>query len=546
MIYFYCDCCGKKFGISEHLAGRKGLCPDCGTMFTVPAESQPAPARDTATSPPAERALSNAETASAQRLASESPEWGGEKEASAPPAPRRPLPVPSAASPRGQGTRVLGADALLPGEGAPPPPHRRASTSVVPTRRSPSPIGPAAAVPPSSGPMSKASTSPTAAVRDPRPGTSERDATRTPSPHGSGVRLGLAIVAILVAGAVAAWKLGVLPVRKASGSAPELAARGTDGETTSAPSQPPSNPSMGGPSMEPSPPPSEPPRQDPPAPPPTDPPRQDPPPPPTEPPKQEPPPPPPTEPPKQDPPPPPTESPRQDPPAPPPTEPPPEEPPVPEAVTTALEKARQQLKASRSSQDAAAQARALDLLKDVLAAREVTQFLGKLLLASQETPAVRKRAAELLGDGGQADAVPLLERGIKAAREHEAVARAAIAALGRIDSPAAPRKLEGLVRSRLVPAQDELENLYARDAVEALGRRKRFRNIETLMGLYLTLAQLHPGEASLQTAEDVRKEAHRAMLEEATRQALMNITSQNFRSYPEWADWWQANRGTYK
>lgn len=284
----------------------------------------------------------------------------------------------------------------------------------------------------------------------------------------------------------------------------------------------------------PSPPPTEPSIEDPtpPAPPPTEPPKEDPTPPPislTDPPKEDPPPPtpPPTEPPKAD--------------------PPPVEPPPPaEGVAAALKAAQARLAAARGGQDLSQQTHALDPLQGVLKAREVTQFLGKLLLASQEMPAVRQRAAELLGDGGQPDAVSILERGIKAAHDLDAVARAAIAALGRIDDPASPRKLDALVRSRLVPAEDQLDNVYAIDAVLALGKVKRFRNIETLMALYLTLAQLYQGEVQGQTEEDRRKEDYRRMLEDAARSALGEITGKSFTSYQEWADWWQANRGNYK
>ncbi len=223
-----------------------------------------------------------------------------------------------------------------------------------------------------------------------------------------------------------------------------------------------------------------------------------------------------------------------------------EPPPPPEDVAAAVKKAQERLTAARNVQDESQQRHALDPVESFLKARAVTQFLGKLLLASQEMPAVRQRAAELLGDGGQTDAVAILERGIKAAHDLDKVARAAIAALGRIDDPGSPRKLDALIRSRLVPAEEELDNAYALDAVLALGKVKRFRNIETLMALYLTLAQLYPGEVKGQTEEDRRKEEWRQMLEDATRSALHEITDQTLGSYQEWADWWQANRGNYK
>lgn len=35
-IKFPCQECGKKIGVADHLAGRRGKCPQCGTIFTVP------------------------------------------------------------------------------------------------------------------------------------------------------------------------------------------------------------------------------------------------------------------------------------------------------------------------------------------------------------------------------------------------------------------------------------------------------------------------------------------------------------------------------
>lgn len=42
-IKFGCGHCGKRLGVGDHLAGRKGKCPDCGTIFTVPKPSTPSP-----------------------------------------------------------------------------------------------------------------------------------------------------------------------------------------------------------------------------------------------------------------------------------------------------------------------------------------------------------------------------------------------------------------------------------------------------------------------------------------------------------------------
>ncbi|MEK7205330.1 MAG: hypothetical protein AAB254_07445, partial [candidate division NC10 bacterium] len=43
MIRFFCDSCGKKLGVDGRLAGRRGKCPDCGFLFTVPAPDGPPP-----------------------------------------------------------------------------------------------------------------------------------------------------------------------------------------------------------------------------------------------------------------------------------------------------------------------------------------------------------------------------------------------------------------------------------------------------------------------------------------------------------------------
>ncbi len=42
-IKFLCDSCGKKLGVDDRLAGRRGKCPDCGFLFTVPAPDAPPP-----------------------------------------------------------------------------------------------------------------------------------------------------------------------------------------------------------------------------------------------------------------------------------------------------------------------------------------------------------------------------------------------------------------------------------------------------------------------------------------------------------------------
>lgn len=41
-IRFRCSC-GKKLGVGDHLAGRRGRCPDCGAIFTVPSAGSPPP-----------------------------------------------------------------------------------------------------------------------------------------------------------------------------------------------------------------------------------------------------------------------------------------------------------------------------------------------------------------------------------------------------------------------------------------------------------------------------------------------------------------------
>ncbi len=38
--------------LKDELAGRKGICPQCGSRFRIPYESQEAPAAPNATSPP--------------------------------------------------------------------------------------------------------------------------------------------------------------------------------------------------------------------------------------------------------------------------------------------------------------------------------------------------------------------------------------------------------------------------------------------------------------------------------------------------------------
>ncbi|GEM_PF-1982176 len=42
-IKFRCSSCGKKLGVEDQLAGRRGKCPDCGFLFTVPAPDAPSP-----------------------------------------------------------------------------------------------------------------------------------------------------------------------------------------------------------------------------------------------------------------------------------------------------------------------------------------------------------------------------------------------------------------------------------------------------------------------------------------------------------------------
>ena len=647
MIRFFCDCCGKKFGIAEHLAGRQGLCPDCGTMYTVPAESQSAPFAGGSSPRAAAPALREVEAPDTQaieapqeadenssaRRVEESPEWGAAEEPAESP-PERPAPPPARPAPmKRPGTHVI--------RDLPTSAPRSAETTVLPgvpttpPRRGPSSVSPAAqpeesaadgkAAPPSARPPQRRPSSALRRAVGPADSGARAPATARATEPAKRGGSGRAVVAVLVVCLIGAfgyiWKIGGFgPGKDAEPSragdhaseSPKTAAAGT-GETAepSPPTPPPTEPPKEDPTppapppteppkedpapptpppteppkedpTPPTPPPTEPPKEDPtpPAPPPTEPPKEDPTPPtppPTEPPKEDPTPPtpPPTEPPKEDPTPPtppPTEPPKEDPipppisltdppkedpppPSPPPTEPPKEDPvppkateppPPPEDVAAAVKKAQERLTAARNVQDESQQRHALDPVESFLKARAVTQFLGKLLLASQEMPAVRQRAAELLGDGGQTDAVAILERGIKAAHDLDKVARAAIAALGRIDDPGSPRKLDALIRSRLVPAEEELDNAYALDAVLALGKVKRFRNIETLMALYLTLAQLYPGEVKGQTEEDRRKEEWRQMLEDATRSALHEITDQTLGSYQEWADWWQANRGNYK
>jgi hypothetical protein len=34
---------GHRVKVKDHLAGRKGVCPECGSAFRIPRESQPAP-----------------------------------------------------------------------------------------------------------------------------------------------------------------------------------------------------------------------------------------------------------------------------------------------------------------------------------------------------------------------------------------------------------------------------------------------------------------------------------------------------------------------
>ena len=603
MIYFFCDCCGKKLGISENLVGRKGVCPDCGSMFVVPTESQSAPFEKP---PPvsgdeelldlnmADEPQEPAESSSS-RMMRESPEWGGDEAPAPPPPPAAPMRrpattiVPAAAPPRRPATAIVPAP-----PSAAPPRHRTSRVMSAPTPSSgdadtvaigePPPAAPAKrppsiaapAVPPPARPPGRPSSalrravqpaegrSPAEAAVAARAGAREPVAARGSEPArrgGPGWGVVLVLAALQVASLGYIWKLGGFAPGKGaeptqvngpSKQGPKPTAQGAGAGEVEEPPSPPTPPPVEPPKEDPkppTPPPVEPPKEDPkpPTPPPVEPPKEDPKPPPVEPPKEDPKPPPIqlTDPPKEDPKPPsppPTEPPKEDPTPAPPTEPPPPA----EDVSAALRQAMGRLAAARGKDDLSQQTHALDPLQEFLKAREVTQFLGKLLLASQEMPAVRQRAAEMLGDGGQSDAVAILERGIKAAHDLDSVARAAIAALGRIDDPASPRKLDALIRSRLVPAEDELDNAYALDAVFALGKVKRFRNIETLMALYLTLAQLYPGEVQGQTDEDRRKEDYRRMLEDATRSALSEITTKNLRSYQEWADWWQANRGNYK
>lgn len=44
MIKFFCSTCGKKIGVPDTMAGKRGKCPGCGAALTVPPSSSQAPA----------------------------------------------------------------------------------------------------------------------------------------------------------------------------------------------------------------------------------------------------------------------------------------------------------------------------------------------------------------------------------------------------------------------------------------------------------------------------------------------------------------------
>ena len=534
MIRFYCSCCQKKFAISDHLAGRKGLCPDCGTMFEVPGDSQAAPGNQ---APPDKRAPT--------------------LELDAIQDPNEPPPVEEASEEETTESSEEEEESEEEFEPPPPPP------SVTPPRKATSVQR--LAVPSPVAPSKKATTVQRAAV-DPAPPrnwvAASSGSTEPARKGGPGWGVVLLLLGFQAASVGYIWRLGGFAPGGNGAAAPAVDSTKKGPEVASQPTSP-KPPTPAPPKEDPKPPTPAPPKEDP-KPPTPAPPKEDPKPPTPAPPKEDPKPPtpaPPVEPPKPDPPP--VEPPKPDPPvehpptpAPPPdpgptkppdpVNPPTEQPPAPGDVGAAISQAEERLAAARTSKDLVQQAQTLDPLQGFVAEKQVIQFLGKLLLAKIELPTVRQRAAELLGTSGRPEALSILDRGFEAAKAVDNVARASIYAMGRIDDPAAPRKLDAMVRARLAPSADELDNAYAWDAVNALGEMKRLRNVETLMALYLSLAQLYPGDAPAYSDEDVKKEAHRKMLEDATRSALTTITGETFYSYPEWADWWEANRANYK
>lgn len=491
MIRFSCETCGRKFKISDRLAGRKGVCPDCHEVFSVPSDEPPQ--EDSSSPLPSKKTRMERYVQREDIHDSTSGEYGSVGESSSEEESYEEEPAP--------------------------PPRRPATVHRPASEPAPEPV-----------------------------------ARRVPEPARGGVGWGvigvLALLQLVSVGYI--WKLGGFggaapPPAPQPASSPAVAAT-TPKPPTLQPPKP--TPPMETPAVPPKeePPKPTPPKEDPPAP--VTPPKEEPPTP--TPPKEDPPPhvdPPPT-PPKEDPPPPAPPSHEDPPPTPTPDPPVPQPPaptePAPADVASALEQFKARLPELHGSEEAQPNLEVLDLLKGYLTDAHVVQTLGEMVAASTEPVVVRKRAAQMLGEGGSAAAVDALVADVQSSLKEPQVSRAAVYALGKIADPSSAKALEAIVRARLKPSDDLQDNTLARHAITSLGQLRRREAVDSLLRLYESLETDRPAQRADMSQEEWKREGHIVSLETAINEALSKFAGESYSTYQDWTAWWSSAQGTFQ
>ncbi|GEM_PF-2636279 len=225
-------------------------------------------------------------------------------------------------------------------------------------------------------------------------------------------------------------------------------------------------------------------------------------------------------------------------------------PPVPDAaqVPTALAEFERQRGYVKDCPDAVQQARALDALACVVGDARAIDVLGKILTTPAELPLVRRRAAEMLGDSRSSEAVPALQAGFDACRAEPEVARAVIVSLGRIDSAASVKALSAVARGWTKAADEERDHMYASVALLSISTSMQHRNeaVDAMLGFWAGLVAAKPADTSDFSEAEWKRESHRTELESSVQTSLCTLTGQAFAEYGEWQAWWGEKRGSLK
>ncbi len=219
--------------------------------------------------------------------------------------------------------------------------------------------------------------------------------------------------------------------------------------------------------------------------------------------------------------------------------------PAEDPVKAAIERFQKEYGEGQKKKDEGMRATALDIFNGLCTDKRVLDVVGKVLNNGSETVMVKIKAATLLGQSGNVQALSTLDKAFSPNEKNDAVLEV-VRQIGGIQDKSALKILEKIVRPRINAFDDEKKCNIARAGIDSIGRERFVESIDLLVKLYEPVNQGKPTDPTAIPEGDQARESQRSQTEGALVAALTALTAQPHQTFDDWKKWWSKEKKTFK